>query len=170
MIDQIKNIRFIYQSKSATNCPSDPIRGVFGAAGMSQWQRFAAFARCGRPGNKAMTTLSTSSLPVPLTRAFAALALAAGRLGRRVVAAWRHRNDVAMLASFDERMLRDIGLTRSDLNDALSEPMWRDPTAVLVRRQRERRATRVTNKVIDRLPGRAAPSIVPLADTLAVAR
>jgi uncharacterized protein YjiS (DUF1127 family) len=98
------------------------------------------------------------------------LALATARLGHRFVAAWHHRNDVAMLASFDERMLRDIGLTRSDLNDALSEPMWRDPTAVLVRRQRERRAARMTNKVIDLLPGCAAPSIVPLADTLAVAR
>jgi acetaldehyde dehydrogenase (acetylating) len=74
-----------------------------------------------------------------------------------------------MLASFDERMLRDIGLTRGDLNDALSEPLWRDPTAVLVRRQRERRVVRVTNAVIDLLPGCAGPSIVPLADARTVA-
>lgn len=75
-----------------------------------------------------------------------------------------------MLASLDERMLRDIGLTRSDLNDALSEPLWRDPTAVLVRRQRERRSVRVTSAVIDLLPGCAGPSIVPLADARAIAR
>jgi hypothetical protein len=48
--------------------------------------------------------------------------------------------------------------------------MWRDPTAVLVRRQRERRTVRVTEAVSDLLPGCPAPSIVPLAETLAVAR
>jgi uncharacterized protein YjiS (DUF1127 family) len=110
-----------------------------------------------------MTTLTTSALPVAFAQAFAGFASAAARLARRVVAAWRHRGDLAMLASFDERMLRDIGLTRSDLNDALSEPLWRDPTAVLVRRQRERRSVRMTHAVIDLLPSSAAPSIVPLA-------
>ena len=117
-----------------------------------------------------MTALTTSAFPAPFARAFAAFASAAERLGRSVVAAWRHRKDVAALAAFDEHMLRDIGLTRSDVNDALSEPMWRDPIAVLVRRQRERRAVRVTSAVPDLLPGCAAPSIVPLADTLTVAR
>ncbi len=109
-----------------------------------------------------MTTLTTPASP--LAQAFAAFAAAAARFGRRVVAAWRHRGDMAMLAAFDERMLRDIGLTRGDLNDALSEPLWRDPIAVLVRRQRERRAVRVTSAVIDLLPGHAAPSIVPRND------
>jgi len=117
-----------------------------------------------------MTTLTISAFSAPFAQAFAGFASAAARFGRRVVAAWHHRGDLAMLASFDERMLRDIGLTRSDVNDALSEPMWRDPTAVLVRRQRERRTLRVTNAVIEFLPGYAAPSIVPLADTRALSR
>jgi uncharacterized protein YjiS (DUF1127 family) len=117
-----------------------------------------------------MTTLTTSVVPVPFARALAGFAAAATRLGNRVVAAWRHRGDVTMLASFDERMLRDIGLTRGDLNDALAEPMWRDPTAVLVRRQRERRTVRVSEPAADLLPGCTAPSIVPLAESLAVAR
>jgi len=117
-----------------------------------------------------MTKLTTSVVPVPFAKALAGFATAAARLGNRVVVAWRHRGDVSMLASFDERMLRDIGLTRSDLNDALAEPMWRDPTAVLVRRQRERRAVRATAAVTDLLPGCTAPSIVPLVETLAIAR
>ena len=29
----------------------------------------------------------------------------------------------------DDRMLADIGLTRGDVRDAFSEPVWRDPTA-----------------------------------------
>jgi uncharacterized protein YjiS (DUF1127 family) len=117
-----------------------------------------------------MTTLTTSATPAPFAQVFAGIAAVAVRFGRRVVAAWRHRGDVAMLASFDEHMLRDIGLTRGDLNDALSEPLWRDPTAVLVRRQRERRTVRVTSAVVDLLPACAGPSIVPLPDALGVAR
>jgi len=117
-----------------------------------------------------MTTLTISAFSAPFAQAFAGFGSAAARLGRRVVTAWRHRGDIAMLASCDERMLRDIGLTRGDLNDALAEPLWRDPTTVLVRRQRERRAVRVTNAVVDLLPGCTAPSIVPLADALAHVR
>jgi len=114
-----------------------------------------------------MTTLTLSAFSAPFAQGFAGFVSATARLGRRFVAAWHHRRDLAMLASFDERMLQDIGLTRTDLNDALSEPLWRDPTAVLVRRQRERRAVRVTSAVVDLLPGYAAPSIVPLADARA---
>jgi uncharacterized protein YjiS (DUF1127 family) len=61
----------------------------------------------------------------------------------RLVRAFRHRQDVAMLAGFDERMLADIGLTRSDVRDAFSEPLWRDPTTVLVDRVGERRSNRI---------------------------
>jgi uncharacterized protein YjiS (DUF1127 family) len=115
-------------------------------------------------------TTSTSALPPAFAQAFADFTAAAARLGRHVVTAWRHRGDFVLLSSLDDRMLRDIGLTRGDLNDALAEPLWRDPTAVLVRRQRERRAVRLAGAVIDLLPRRAAPSIVPRADASAVAR
>ena len=47
-----------------------------------------------------------------------------------------------MLAQFDDRMLSDIGLTRSDLRDAYSEPLWRDPTHILASRAHERRISR----------------------------
>ena len=113
-------------------------------------------------------TTTIPALPLPFAQAFAGFKATAARLGRRVVTAWRHRGDFVVLAALDDRMLRDIGLTRGDLNDALAEPLWRDPTAVLVRRQTERRAVRVTGAVIDLLPDRAAPSIVPGADAPAL--
>jgi hypothetical protein len=39
-------------------------------------------------------------------------------------------------------MLADIGLTRGDVRDAFSEPVWSDPTAILVSRVNERRTSR----------------------------
>lgn len=83
---------------------------------------------------------------------------------RRIAAVLRNRRDAAMLASFNERMLADIGLTRSDLNDAFAEPPWRDPTAVLVKRVDERKASR--RRSLWPWPARAvrAPSIVPPND------
>ena len=80
---------------------------------------------------------------------------------RALVQTLKNRRDAAMLTGLDDRMLADIGLTRGDLRDAYSEPVWRDPTAILVTRAQERRvnrrrtATGPTGKVI------RAPSIVP---------
>ena len=51
-------------------------------------------------------------------------------------------------------MLSDIGLTRSDLRDAYSEPLWRDPTCILASRARERQVNRPVITL-------AAPSLVP---------
>jgi uncharacterized protein YjiS (DUF1127 family) len=56
----------------------------------------------------------------------------------RAAKGFRHRRDLETLAGLDDRMLADIGLTRSDLRFALSEPFWRDPSAVLVSRAGER--------------------------------
>jgi uncharacterized protein YjiS (DUF1127 family) len=47
--------------------------------------------------------------------------------------ALRHRGEIRHLAEFDDRMLKDIGLTRSDVSYALSEPLLRNPSWVLVR-------------------------------------
>ena len=44
---------------------------------------------------------------------------------------FRNRADDAVLARVDDRMLADIGLTRCDVRDAFSEPIWRDPTNLL---------------------------------------
>ena len=77
-----------------------------------------------------------------------ALATAAARFARTIAvaakAAWSpawqlskalaHRRHVTALSNFDDRLLRDIGLTRNDVRDALRQPLWCDPIAVLARR------------------------------------
>lgn len=61
---------------------------------------------------------------------------------RQIGRARRHRREAALLAGLDRRMLADIGITRSDVRDAFSEPFWEDPTALLRERALERRWNR----------------------------
>ncbi|MEW6454693.1 MAG: DUF1127 domain-containing protein [Pseudomonadota bacterium] len=67
---------------------------------------------------------------------------AAGAAAIRVFRAAKNRHSASMLARLDDRMLADIGLTRSDLRDAYAEPLWEDPTTMLARRAAERRMSR----------------------------
>ena len=83
---------------------------------------------------------------------FAVAALVTARL-RQLASAFRHRHDAAILMRFDDRMLADIGLTRRDVREAFDEPVWRDPTELLVERVARGRPAHVK--------ARAAPSIVP---------
>ena len=54
------------------------------------------------------------------------LAQAGGRAGR-VVREWRRRSrDRAKLAMLDDRMLRDIGVTRADIWHECNKPFWRE--------------------------------------------
>jgi uncharacterized protein YjiS (DUF1127 family) len=62
---------------------------------------------------------------------------------KHLARARRHRREAAMLSGLDRRMLADIGITRSDVRDAFSEPFWEDPTALLRERALERRWNRV---------------------------
>ena len=80
---------------------------------------------------------------------------------RALVQTLKNRRDAAILTGLDDRMLADIGLTRGDLRDAYSEPVWRDPTAILVDRAQERRVNR--RRVVTGLSAKIfeAPSIVP---------
>jgi uncharacterized protein YjiS (DUF1127 family) len=78
----------------------------------------------------------------PFGRAILTVAGAAWAVVKTLAKSFEHRRDAAFLAGLDDRMLADIGLTRGDLRDALSEPLWRDPTALLVVRAGERRARR----------------------------
>ena len=76
-------------------------------------------------------------------------ARAGGRLLRlveagaaRVAAWWRaagNRRSVVTLLDWDERMLRDIGLTPNDVRSALAMPLSRDPTSHLGDLSHERR-------------------------------
>ena len=103
----------------------------------------------------------------PGAHGFAALTGIVVRRIRAFARVFKNRHDAAMLAGLDDRMLADIGLTRGDLRDAYSEPVWRDPTAVLVSRSHERRINR--RRVCIGLAEKAfdAPSIVPAVATVA---
>jgi uncharacterized protein YjiS (DUF1127 family) len=76
-----------------------------------------------------------------------------------LIQAWahtrRHHREVALLQSFDERMLRDVGLTRADVEWAAATPFWRDPAAVL----KDRAGPRGPDRSRAGVP--RAPSIVP---------
>src|SRR4051812_36274153 len=115
------------------------------------------------PMESAMTTISqsrTASQLAQMVNAIAgSLAVGARHLARLV----KNRREATMLAGLDDRMLADIGLTRGDLRDAYSEPVWSDPTAILVSRSHERRANR--RRALAGLAGKGfdSPSIVPSA-------
>jgi len=115
--------------------------------------------------DRAMTALtSLRNAALPAFRALDRAGAAAARRVRHVCEIFRNRRDAAMLASFNDCMLADIGLTRSDLRDAFAEPPWRDPTAVLVARARERRAARRRAWPWPEPRDVLAPSIMPRAD------
>jgi uncharacterized protein YjiS (DUF1127 family) len=102
----------------------------------------------------AMTTeqrFSQRAAPVP--GAIHAATAFVAQFALRLAKAFRHRRDLEALASFDDRLLADIGLTRGDLRFALSEPFWRDPALVLTNRAGERRAKQSR--------AMSMPSIVP---------
>lgn len=112
-----------------------------------------------------MTAITETSKTVtaPVPQGLIALAGIVVRGLQQFARAAKHRHDAAMLASLDDRMLADIGLTRGDLRDAFSQPLWQDPTAVLVSRVGERRAHRQRPGRTPAATHRAvtAPSIVP---------
>jgi uncharacterized protein YjiS (DUF1127 family) len=72
----------------------------------------------------------------------------------RLLAGWKHRNGLATLATFDDRALADIGLTRSDLYDALAQRIRNDPTSMFERRRAARRDNRFYPAMTDRRPRR----------------
>ena len=111
-----------------------------------------------------MTIQALPFSDAPVTSRIAALARKAGLRVVEYVRAFQNRRSLDMLAGLDERMLRDIGLTRGDVRDAVAEPLWRDPTGVLVKRVRERRGARLRAISGGRVPAAAAPPLAPAAD------
>jgi uncharacterized protein YjiS (DUF1127 family) len=89
----------------------------------------------------AITALVVSAI-TPLGRTAAEFGAHLQRGLRRLAKRMQNRRDATRLADMDARMLADIGLTHSDLRDAYSEPLWRDPSEVLARRAAERRLGR----------------------------
>jgi uncharacterized protein YjiS (DUF1127 family) len=111
----------------------------------------------------AMTTISQSRTASLLAQMVNAITGSLVVRGRQFALLVKNRRDATMLSGLDDRMLADIGLTRGDLRDAYSEPVWSDPTAILVSRAHERRVNRrrvsigLAEKVFD------SPSIIPTA-------
>ena len=62
-----------------------------------------------------------------------AMRLLARRL-RKLPTALAHRDQLRRLAGSDDDLLADIGVTRGDIDTALSTPLWCDPTAELAHR------------------------------------
>ena len=112
-----------------------------------------------------MSIYADTQTPSQFARLVHAVAGIAVASARQFVQMVKNRRDASVLAGMDDRMLADIGLTRGDLRDAISEPVWRDPTAILVSRAQERRSNRrrAAFGVHERVN---APSIVPKADTM----
>lgn len=75
-------------------------------------------------------------------RAFVGLLAVVTHWLKQISRARRNRRDSAILAGLDRRMLADIGISRSDVRDAFSEPFWEDPTTLLRERALERRWNR----------------------------
>ena len=121
--------------------------------------------------------MTMQTMPLPVTSVLVRLASRAGAVALRLVElvrAYKNRRDIQSLAAFDDRMLRDIGLTRGDIRDAVSEPLWRDPTSILVLRARERRSAARNLRIFDGLaslpangqdaPANDAPPLAPRLD------
>jgi uncharacterized protein YjiS (DUF1127 family) len=78
-----------------------------------------------------------------------------------IAAVLKNRREVAQLLEAEPGMLRDLGLTPMDINCALAEPLWRDPSARLLvwtieRRAASRAAARENLNGLARADARAA--------------
>lgn len=74
-----------------------------------------------------------------LNRARSAEATGAFPLLRQAIANWRARRAVARLDRLDDFLLRDIGVTRSEVRWAAELPLTRNATLALEERARHRR-------------------------------
>jgi uncharacterized protein YjiS (DUF1127 family) len=73
------------------------------------------------------TQAKSASFELPFGGAFRWVAHGLGAIAR----AYEGRRVLRELARGDDRMLKDIGLDRSDLRNAAAEPLYRDPTELL---------------------------------------
>jgi uncharacterized protein YjiS (DUF1127 family) len=111
----------------------------------------------------AMTTFSQSRTASQLAQMVNFIAGSLVVRARQLALIVKNRRDATMLSGLDDRMLADIGLTRGDLRDAYSEPVWSDPTAILVSRAHERRVNRRRTSIGLAEKVFVSPSIIPPA-------
>jgi uncharacterized protein YjiS (DUF1127 family) len=144
MIGHIKNIRFTYQLESIS------LHRPGKTGGRSGWPRSDAAAKRASAIRFCVElemvmpaiTLLAISAALSVGRALPSVVRRASRRAKRALDALRNRRVAVGLAGLDDRMLADIGLTRSDLRDAYARPLWHDPTQVLAQRAAERRLGR----------------------------
>ena len=93
---------------------------------------------------------------------------AAGRRGSAVFSAIMARRLILPLLYANERMLRDIGLTRVDVVESLSGSLCADPSQLLIERINRRRAGSDTHRRTAVAANEAeSPPAVPQTQSLA---
>jgi uncharacterized protein YjiS (DUF1127 family) len=107
-----------------------------------------------------MIALAHTLLPALIVAPFRRLGSATGAALGSVVTRWRHRREIRNLVEFDDRMLSDVGLTRSEVEGALAEPFFRDRAVFLVRwDEQSPRSERVKTPNLVRPSVRLHPSV-----------
>jgi uncharacterized protein YjiS (DUF1127 family) len=80
-----------------------------------------------------MIALAHRLLPTSITTSLRRVGAVLGAALGPVVTRWRHRREIRNLSEFDDRMLSDIGLTRSEVQGALAEPFFSHRAVLLAR-------------------------------------
>jgi len=79
-----------------------------------------------------------TSLATTCTSAFSTFTVAAQRKVAAIGAWYQARRDYRLLCQMDDSMLKDIGLSSSDLRDATTVGVFGDPTSIVAGRAAER--------------------------------
>lgn len=68
----------------------------------------------------------------------------------RLLRALANRRAVSIMLKLDDRLLADIGISRSDVACALAQPLWVDPSRELVETVEGRRRVRLCGRPLRR--------------------